>query len=71
MIGLGADVPESDFATVIEYLSTPYPADAMPPLNVNTTRVERALPYRAAIVLPSHIGLITLLEFGDESMYAD
>ena len=38
MISLGADVSEGDFASIIEYLSSNFPADAMPPLNVNTAR---------------------------------
>lgn len=38
MIGLGADPSESDFGLIVDYLAANYPAEAMPPLNVNTAR---------------------------------
>lgn len=38
MIGLGADASESDFGLIVDYLAANYPAEAMPPLNVNTAR---------------------------------
>jgi competence protein ComEA len=38
IIGLGADASEADFFLIVDYLSANYPADAMPPLNVNTAR---------------------------------
>lgn len=36
MVGFGMKSPESELAIVAEYLAKHYPADAMPPINVNT-----------------------------------
>jgi competence ComEA-like helix-hairpin-helix protein len=36
MVGFGMKAPESELAIVAEYLAKHYPADAMPPINVNT-----------------------------------
>jgi len=36
MVGFGMKSPESELAIVAEYLAKYYPADAMPPINVNT-----------------------------------
>lgn len=36
MVGFGMRSPEKELALVAEYLAKHYPADAMPPLNVNT-----------------------------------
>ncbi|MBM3760928.1 MAG: helix-hairpin-helix domain-containing protein [Acidobacteria bacterium] len=36
MVGFGMKSKESDLAIVAEYLAKHYPADAMPPINVNT-----------------------------------
>ena len=38
MIGLGADASESEFGLIVDYLAANYPAESMPPLNVNTAR---------------------------------
>ncbi len=38
MIGLGAKGSEQEFSAVIDYLSAHYPAQALPPLNVNTAK---------------------------------
>lgn len=38
MVSLGAKASDSDLESVITYLSTHYPADAVPPLKVNTAR---------------------------------
>jgi competence ComEA-like helix-hairpin-helix protein len=41
MVGFGMKSPEAELAIVAEYLAKHYPADAMPPLNVNTaTAIE-------------------------------
>ncbi len=36
MMSLGAQATDQEYAVILEYLSTNYPADALPPLNVNT-----------------------------------
>ncbi len=36
MVGFGMKSPERELAVVAEYLAKHYPADALPPLNVNT-----------------------------------
>ncbi|MBZ2184047.1 MAG: helix-hairpin-helix domain-containing protein [Bryobacter sp.] len=36
MVGFGMRSPEKELALVADYLAKHYPADAMPPLNVNT-----------------------------------
>lgn len=38
MISLGAQGREEEFSTVIEYLAAHYPAQTLPPLNVNTAK---------------------------------
>jgi competence protein ComEA len=38
MIGLGAQGTEEEFSAVLDYLSRTYPAQALPPLNVNTAK---------------------------------
>jgi competence protein ComEA len=38
MISLGAQGTEEEFSVVLEYLSRNYPAQALPPLNVNTAK---------------------------------
>jgi competence protein ComEA len=38
MIGLGATGSEEEFSAALDYLSTHYPAQALPPLNVNTAK---------------------------------
>jgi competence protein ComEA len=35
MLGMGAAGSEQDFSLILEYLAANYPADAVPPLNVN------------------------------------
>ena len=48
MVGLGMRAPDADVATVLEYLVKYYPADDVPPLNVNEA---------AAIELESRLSL--------------
>lgn len=48
MIGLGAQGTEREFAAAVEYLSAHYPADALPPLNVNKAR---AIDFEARLSL--------------------
>jgi len=38
MVSLGADSTDAEFTAVLEYLSSHYPAAAMPPLHINTAR---------------------------------
>ena len=38
MIGLGAQGTEEEFSVVLDYLSRSYPAQTLPPLNVNTAK---------------------------------
>ncbi len=38
MIGLGASISEAEFGLIVDYLAANFPAEAMPPLNVNTAR---------------------------------
>jgi len=38
MIGLGAQGTEEEFSVVLDYLSRNYPAQTLPPLNVNTAK---------------------------------
>ena len=38
MISLGAQGSEQDFSEILDYLAQNHPADAIPPLNVNTAR---------------------------------
>jgi competence protein ComEA len=38
MISLGAQGTEQEFSAVLEYLSAHYPAQSLPPLNVNTAK---------------------------------
>ncbi len=38
MISLGATGAEEEFAAVVDYLAAHYPAQALPPLNVNTAK---------------------------------
>lgn len=41
MVGLGMKAADADLAIIADYLATHYPADALPPLNVNTaTSIE-------------------------------
>jgi competence protein ComEA len=35
MMSMGADASEADYAQIIDYLATNFPADALPPLNAN------------------------------------
>ncbi len=48
MVGFGTKGTDQEFAAIIEYLAKHYPADALPPVNVNTG---------AAIELESGLGL--------------
>ncbi|PWT99329.1 MAG: hypothetical protein C5B51_27415 [Terriglobia bacterium] len=38
MVGLGAKGTEQEFSVTLDYLSAHYPAQALPPLNVNTAK---------------------------------
>lgn len=57
MISLGATATEQEISAALEYLSTHYPAQALPPLNVNTgkaidfeTRLSLRRSQAAAII---------------------
>ncbi len=48
MVGLGMKISEADHAIIVEYLAKNYPADAIPPLNINSA---------TAIEMESRLGL--------------
>jgi competence ComEA-like helix-hairpin-helix protein len=48
MIGLGAQGTDKDFALVLDYLSTNFPGEAVPKLNVNKAT---AIEFEAALTL--------------------
>jgi len=48
MISLGAQVTEQEFSMVLEYLSAYFPAQALPPLNVNSAK---AIDFEARLSL--------------------